>query len=141
MKVYYLAHPIKPDEHRTTVQNLAHILVVQNILTQAGIFAVAPYFSFVHMYGSGHEKANHQWMLDGDCEVARRLGRIILSGHKLSGGMRLELTAVENVAGEVIDLIRLTDEEILPHLMFPGEKNEDDSIRHTGGTPHVDRVL
>ena len=142
MKVFYLAHPIKGDNVRTTEENLAHILVLQKLLLDAGIFAVAPYWTFVHFLGSGHDFPNFQDFLNADYECARKIGRIILSGHKLSSGMRFELTAVENEAGEIIDLVGIPDDEILPHLMFPGEKNEtDDSIHRSGGSPHVDRLL
>jgi len=130
MKVYYLAHPIAADDLHTVEENLEHILVIQDILRKHNIFAVAPYWTYVKMYGSGRGKPDFSFFIEGDKECVRRMGNIILAGHRISYGMEQELSALEGLwSAEIIDLTRLTNKEV--DLYLEGTKpNVDNESVH-----------
>lgn len=110
MKIYYLAHPIAPDENYTVDQNLAHLLKMQRILWEAAIWTIIPYYTYVVEHGSGHDKPNLEEFLRFDCEVVTRCNGIILAGHKVSNGMKRELDAVTD--GTVHSFVGVRDADL-----------------------------
>lgn len=83
--VWYLSHPLAEDKKYTFQKNMDHTLHMLELCLQEGFRAIVPYHSICLL---GEETAESRRVgLEIDCFVARRLGRIILSGHKISSGM------------------------------------------------------
>ena len=114
MKIWYLAHPARSDEHYTVVENLAHVVKIQQTLLEAGIITIAPWYSWVVLYKDSAPDEVLSVMLELDKEVIRRLeGRVILAGHRLSPGMRGELDETLSLPYcEVVNLINIPDDQI-----------------------------
>lgn len=142
-KLYYLAHPVKSDEHYTTEQNLDHTLKIQKLLLEAGIIAFAPWWTYCHSFSSGWDnpEVDMKLMLAADCECVKRFGRIILSGHRLSHGMSLEYQALVEVGGEVVDLIGVPDDNILAHLAFGGVGAEEVISERDPDNPRITHLF
>lgn len=88
--VWYLAHPVAPDEHFTFQQNMDDIVACLRLCTEAGIQAIAPYHTLL-LFQQDDNDAERKFGLECDCAVVKKLGRIILAGHKISNGMACEL--------------------------------------------------
>lgn len=109
MKLWYLAHPVAGDEHRTLEENLEHVLLVQKILWYEGIKAINPWYTYVRNFGQLSPQAVGPF-LEMDIEVVKRCDGLVLAGHKLSRGMQFEYNAHE---GLVIDLIAVPDDKLV----------------------------
>lgn len=109
--VWYLSHPLAPDDRYTFQQNLDHTLHMLRLVLDEGYHAIAPY----HTHCLVLDDQNHQHRcigLETDVGVARALGRIILCGHKFSSGMQIE---AESCIAK-INLIGLKDWEAQAEL-------------------------
>lgn len=107
-KVWYLAHPLKPDEKFTVEQNMEHVVRLTRIFFDHGIYVCTPYHTC--MLALDDTNIEHRRMgIEMDNIVLRRLNKIILVGHKLSYGMAEELKLVQSQEGEVRDLTEISD--------------------------------
>lgn len=109
-KVFYLAHPIRGDEWFSEKDNVEHAFKVQDILWDAGLCIVNPWVSFVLLYPD--EKDDLEPFMRVNEHVLGRLRAICLTGHRLSPGMKREVTTLANSGGEVLDLIGVPDSEL-----------------------------
>lgn len=115
-KIWYLAHPLATDEHYTFQQNMDHVVHMMRLLFDCGIRTIAPYHTMC--LALDDDNLEHRRIgLEVDCEIVKRLGgRVILTGHKLSRGMNVEvLTAKTSLAvseGEILNFIAWKDEVI-----------------------------
>ena len=111
MQLWYLAHPMKGNNLFTFEDNKRYALGIQRILWEAGIQVVNTWYSLSIIYGAG-EGAEMKRYLNLDKAVIRALGGLILTGHRLSSGMRIELEfALENHL-RIMNLINIPDEHI-----------------------------
>ena len=109
--VWYLAHPVAPDDRYTYEQNMAHTLKVIGILMDAGVRVVAPWHTLCLCLDESNPD-NRRLGLEIDCYVASALKRIILTGHKVSHGMKQEVQAIAKLGEEgwIIDVVGVSDE-------------------------------
>lgn len=114
--VWYLSHPIAPDTSFTFEQNIAHVKHIMRLFYDAGVRVVAPYLSIMEVLDE--ENLEHRRIgLEVDCVVAQKLRYFILSGHKLSSGMKTEYEALDKpVYGEVLDFIGWKDGMICDYI-------------------------
>lgn len=114
--LWYLAHPFASDETHTADENLGDTLGILHILSAIGMKVIAPWVGPCLYYGEEADKLLVEHMLRVDCEVVRRCDGLVLSGHRLSAGMRMEMEAARSADLPIIDLIAKPDEEIIPYL-------------------------
>lgn len=115
-RVWYLAHPVAGDEKFTIGQNLTHSLEVARIVWDAGYRVILPW----HTHCLFLDDSNPEHRATGmECnrQILESVGRIILVGHKLSGGMEAEAKIVSSLIGGVlIDLIGVSDRDLTTYL-------------------------
>lgn len=88
-RAWYLSHPLAPDEHYTFTENLNHTLRMLELVLEEGFLAVAPYHT--HCLILDDNNPDHRRIgLETDVVIAKALGHIILTGHRISRGMQLE---------------------------------------------------
>lgn len=109
--VWYLSHPLAPDDRYTFEQNMAHVLHMMRLCFEEGFRVVTPYHT--HCLVLDDTNMQHRKMgLEIDCQIARMLGLMILTGHKISKGMQTELGALKQGPSNFwIDLTGLSDAE------------------------------
>lgn len=111
--VWYLAHPLAPDDKYTVAQNMAHIVHLTRFFFDQGIYVTTPYHTC--MLALDDTNREHRRMgIEMDLSVLHRLGRIICVGHKLSKGMIEELKMIQDLKdnGDWINLVGYNDEAI-----------------------------
>lgn len=119
MAVWYLAHPVRSDERFSEEENLEHTKTVQKILWNAGLWTVTPWYSWILINPDFRTPEQIDEFLTMDEETVRTLGRIVLTGHKLSSGMEREFRALPpegfflNFIGVPDDLLYATAEKYL----------------------------
>lgn len=91
--VWYLSHPLAPDDRYTFQENMDHTLKMMRLCFDEGFRVIAPYHTMCLVLDENNIE-HRRIGLETDCRVANLLGRIILTGHKLSKGMQCELDAV-----------------------------------------------
>lgn len=111
--VWYLAHPVAPDERFSLQENLDHTVEVLRILFETGVYAVAPWHTM--LLGIPDSPENRELGLAIDVAVVRKLGRIILTGHKVSSGMKVEIESLPSGA-TTINLVGVADKYIPQYL-------------------------
>jgi hypothetical protein len=109
--VWYLAHPLAPDDKFTYEQNMEHILHMLRICYEEGVYAIAPYHTMCLVLKNSEYK-DVLFGLECDIGVVKALGRTILCGHKISKGMALELSH----SRVSMDLTGLTDAAVRSQL-------------------------
>lgn len=114
MPVFFLAHPVAPCDGYTYKQNLRHVVQVQEVLYNKGIYTVIPWISLLSFLPDDGEHRNRAIAIG--CEVAAALGAIILVGHKITGGMLDEVRAVRRARGIVIDATSLSIEALPDYI-------------------------
>lgn len=88
--LYYVAHPVAADTEYTYEENLEHALWCYRQVLNAGYAAFMPWHTMLLVAPDG----DVHWRARGiklDCLTVARFDGIILTGHKLSGGMQREL--------------------------------------------------
>jgi hypothetical protein len=121
--LWYLAHPVTPDDEHTFEQNLEHTRKMLRVCHTKGFYAIAPWYGMVEAYkewrGTPEYAAFRELGLGMDEQTVAAFGNIILTGHILSSGMRRELdviykmyphTAVKHM--RFIDCVGMDDSEI-----------------------------
>jgi hypothetical protein len=90
--VYYMAHPLAPDEKFTFNQNMGHVVEMLKFFYGIGVRVIAPYHTMCLALDDDTPE-DRRVGLEVDLSVVRSLKRLILVGHKISSGMRDELYA------------------------------------------------
>jgi hypothetical protein len=114
-EVWYLAHPVSPDQRFSFDDNMAHVLKVARICHDAGFKVCVPWYAdclYLDDTNAEHRAAG----LAMDVALAAQLGRIILVGHRLSGGMSKETDAVRIAGGTVLNLVGVADDDLASAL-------------------------
>lgn len=111
IQVWYLAHPVRGDGIYTQTENMAHVLKLIRTLYESNLYVIAPWFVDLAVFDDSDPEQRARGLMV-DSYVAAKLGRIVLTGHRLSSGMETELRAVERVGGMVLDLIGIPDADI-----------------------------
>lgn len=112
--VWYLAHPLKPDDKYTVQQNLDHVVHLTRLFFECGIYVAAPYHTV--MLALDDDNLEHRRMgIEADLVVLAGLKHIILVGHKMSQGMLGELKLIVDLQGDWMNLTGYTD-QMLKHF-------------------------
>jgi hypothetical protein len=110
--LWYLSHPVRPDERYTAEQNLDHTLVVLKILWDAGFNVIAPWHSLcLALKNEPHDAAVIERALRLDCDVVKSCDGIILTGHRKSNGMERELEGLAPFSS-LFNLIGIADSQL-----------------------------
>jgi hypothetical protein len=109
--VWYMAHPVAPDEKYDFAQNMAHVLHMMRLCFDEEFRVITPYHT--HCLVLDDTNAAHRAMgLEIDCQIVRMLGVMILAGHKISRGMQIELDVLrEGPSNYWIDLTGMSDDD------------------------------
>src|SRR5688572_27930392 len=84
--VYYMAHPLAPDDKYTYDENMAHVLeMMEFFYKECNVRVVAPYHTMCLVLPDREPKWRRVG-LEVDLVVVRALNRLILVGHKISSG-------------------------------------------------------
>lgn len=103
--VYYMAHPVAPDDKFTYQQNMDHILEMMKFLyVECNIRCVAPYHTMCLVLPE-HEPIYRKIGLEVDLVIVRQMRKLILVGHKISTGMRDELTAASESNSSILNFV------------------------------------
>lgn len=130
-KVWYLSHPLAPDDKYTFEQNMAHVVHLMRIFYEEGFRVIAPY----HTICLALDDDNPEWRrigLECACYIARSLGYVFLTGHKLSSGMEHEAHAAMKckTGGTLRSLIGYNDVELRAVLRWIKNGGELESDQH-----------
>jgi len=113
--VWYLAHPLKPDEQYTVEQNMAHVVHMTRLFFEEGVYVCTPYHTC--MLALDDTNLKHRAMgIEMDKAVLTKLNRIILVGHKVTVGMREELELIHSEGGAWENLTGLSDAKIHEYI-------------------------
>lgn len=123
MPVWFLAHPVAGDERFTYEDNMGgdvhrsngHVVDLLTLCFRAGFPAIAPYHTLCLALDDNSENDRTAGMLVGTTLI-KGLGRLILSGHKLSRGMEQEVAACLSVGGHYLNLIGVPDRDFVEAL-------------------------
>lgn len=107
MKLYYLAHPVRPDGTHSEKGNLQMARLFQRVINDAGVMVVNPWYTLILNYPDRDTK-HIETFLQLDCEVVARFDGVILCGHTLSSGMTRERDTAIDQGLEVINLVGYT---------------------------------
>ena len=116
MKLYYFAHPVRPEAGETEDENLEKALAIYKSLIDYGLYVVMPWCVDCCLYPGDTAPRPIDWFLQKDAELVRRCDGIITAGPRVSRGMGRELQAAQWAGKEVIDLVGKKSEEIIPYL-------------------------
>jgi hypothetical protein len=112
MKLFYLAHPVAPDDLRGLSDNLAHTEKVAKILHDVGFEVICNWYLDVTILDDADPGIRERGLgRDFNLIIALK-GNMILTGHKISSGMEAELVIAKGLRGTVINLIGISDEEL-----------------------------
>jgi hypothetical protein len=116
-KLFYLAHPLAPDDKYTFEQNMEHVVWVMRECYDAGIYVVAPYHT-VSLALAENNLEHRRIGLEVDCNLVRKLDGLILTGHKLSSGMQVERKVAVEAKLQTFDFIGVEDSDLKPALKY-----------------------
>lgn len=91
--VWYLSHPIAPDEHMSLEDNIADTKELVALFWRAGVRVIAPYLTVIEALGDAPEFRVPG--LEADMFLCKRMGPILLTGHKISKGMEHEYESAQ----------------------------------------------
>jgi hypothetical protein len=111
MSLWYFAHPATGDDEHTFQENMAHALQMQKLIWNAGLNVVNPWYSLVEVFGPAEGDLLER-AIGVDLAIIRHLDGIVLTGHKLSAGMKTELEEAMLHDKGVINLIGLHDHQV-----------------------------
>jgi len=118
-KLYYLAHPVGPDDVHTYEENIADGEDWWRALLRAGYNVDAPWLGLCHTLDD-FDSADRKIGMEIDKKVLERLDGIILTGHTVSSGMKAELDLATEKDLPVFVLVDMpidTGVRSLGHLM------------------------
>jgi hypothetical protein len=90
--VWYLAHPIKADDKFSQHENMKDLLRWMKVCFDEGFRVIAPQHT-ICLVLDDTDLTHRNMGLEIDCTIAQMLGRIIMTGHRVSIGMELEYKA------------------------------------------------
>lgn len=131
--VWYMSHPLAPDEHYTYQQNMDHIVHLLRIFWEEGYRVVAPYHT-VCLAITDDDMKYRVAGLEADMNMCARMGYVFLTGHRMSRGMYLESQASMTCksGGIIRNLVGYNDDELRTALRFlenGGQLEEDRPAR------------
>jgi hypothetical protein len=111
--IWYMSHPLAGDDKYTFEQNMEHVVHTMRIFYEEGWMVVAPY----HTICLALWDDNPEWRrlgLECDCNIARTLGFMVMTGHKISSGMKNEAEAAMRckTGGVIHNFVGYNDEEL-----------------------------
>lgn len=112
--VWYLAHPLAPDEFFTVEDNMAHVVHLTRLFFDQGVYVTTPYHTC--MLALDDTNTEHRRMgIEMDLTVLRALTRIICVGHKCSKGMVEELNLIQKWGdvGDWFNFVGQNDEALM----------------------------
>lgn len=114
--VYYLSHPLAPDNKFTYEQNLRHVMeMVQFFNRDLRVKVIAPYYEMCMVLDNNKiEDSIHG--LEADEWICEKMGHIIMVGHKESRGMTAERNAVDRARGVVLNFVTWPRKEIAAQI-------------------------
>ena len=117
MRVWYMAHPIAPDERYTFQQNMDHVLEMLHFFLVNGVYVIAPYHTMCLVLPDDNPEYR-KLGLAVDVEVVQSIGSVVMVGHKVSSGMKQEEEACNELGarGLVLDCTTLSRKEILFYI-------------------------
>jgi hypothetical protein len=127
--VWYLSHPLAPDGRFSFQQNMDHVVILMRIFFDHDVHVIAPYHTAC--LALDDERPEHRRMgLECDCKTVKLLGRIILSGHRLSTGMECEKDVILDMQGRgeeghIWNLIGVPDKEVAKWLKLHHDTRRD----------------
>lgn len=113
MDVWYLAHPVRDDSRFKEEENLDHAIRVQELLWKAGLVTVNPWFTYIKMFPRNNDFKLIEQCLEIDCHLIDLLGKIVLTGHRMSHGMQTEALAAKESDAEILNLIGIPDRHLI----------------------------
>lgn len=106
--VWYMAHPVAPDDKYTLAQNMDHVVHLTRLFFDEGVYVCTPYHSCIMALDDNN--IQHRRMgIEMDFTVLRKLERVICVGHKLSSGMEAELNLIKAMNGSWLNLVGFDD--------------------------------
>lgn len=91
--VWYLSHPVAPDDRFTFEQNMQHVLHMAKLCYEEGFRVYVPWHTLCLILPED-DGPNRAIGLEVDCELSKMTGLMIATGHKWSRGMTAELHAM-----------------------------------------------
>lgn len=115
--VWFLSHPLAPDDKFTFQQNMDHVLELMNMFYSVGLRVICPWHTMC-LCLDDNDPEMRRIGLEVDCFVANAIGRIVLTGHKLSSGMECELASVMKLGqnGRVLNFVGWRNDAIRTYL-------------------------
>jgi hypothetical protein len=116
--VWFLAHPIAPDEKYKLMDNLFHIEKLVRMCFRAGLLVVAPYY-LTCLALDDRIVSDRELGMRANDGVILRLGRLLLTGHRLSSGMNHEAQLMVRAGHDtaIMDLIGVRDDDFVQALI------------------------
>ncbi len=117
--VYYLSHPLAPDERYTFQQNMDHVIHLIKLFYAEDMYVIAPYHTIC--LALDDDNPVHRVIgLEVDCNVCRTLGNVMLTGHTFSSGMKHEATEAMRckTGGMIHNFIGYNDDELRTALRY-----------------------
>lgn len=102
--LYYVAHPVAGDGIMTFEENKEHTLDCLKALYDKQWPIICPWWTDLH-YLDDSNQSHRETAMERQLELLRLIGgNIILTGHKISAGMQLEMVTAMGMGGHVVDL-------------------------------------
>lgn len=106
--IWFMAHPIAPDERFMLQQNLDHVVHMMRLCFEEGFGVIAPYHT--HCLALDETNLEHRNIgLNLNRRILSRCNGLILTGHKVSQGMADEVQTAKRVQIPIIDCVALPD--------------------------------
>lgn len=118
-KLYYLAHPVGPNDFDSLETNLDDGAKWWAFLARRGIFVDATWYGLC-MVLDDYDPEDRKLGMEIDKIVLKKCDGLILTGKIVSEGMKEELEICINKGVEVINLVGLSFEEAGPFLEHLG---------------------
>jgi hypothetical protein len=130
--IYYMSHPLAPDERFTFDENMAHVVHLMRIFYEEGWMVIAPYHTICLALPDSNDEFRRLG-LECDCNMTRMMGNMVMTGHKISSGMRNEMEqAMACKRGGIIhNFVGYNDDELRAALRFlrNGGSLESDTVQ------------
>lgn len=94
--VWYLAHPIAPDEKHTFQDNMDDVVEKLKMCTEEGLNVIAPYHTLL-LFQNDDKIEDRKRGMECNCALIKQIAGVILSGHRMSSGMEVEAWYAERV--------------------------------------------
>ena len=102
--LWYLAHPVAPDEGHTLKQNIRDGQEWWAFLTRAGFMVTAPWIGLC-LTLDDNDETDRKIGMEVDLAVLRRCDGLIHTGHTVSNGMRIEEATMHQLHRPVVTAV------------------------------------